>query len=401
MDNQDNNRSELDFLRPLSKRPDLDPDIHFVNNLRNELTQKTRKTKNKWITNFVPFTIGSLAIVTCFALVFLFFNKTVNENEDVNINEPDNHTPIMEENDESLIGEEDIPIAEYESITPVLKMEYGTESGEVGEIQHTPGGSGLGPMSFFVKNNVFYILDNSGKKIIITTKNQHHSTIQLNEDSWLTDIFVDEAENIYVLDASSITVSKYNKGGKLVETYPIDVVSTFILTDVTVNQNNEILVSQHQDRTLNLMTGKYIYAKEKLFSVNRKNEEFGEIILNESGKNQIIKIPFEHSFGGISVHSVKSNQIIFEKTEVSPNTPNIMIEMHMYVIDKNAVELGAVRIPQEKSQYASSQNIRVDHDKIYYLCPEKDGLYIYELTPGKKFEKRLQQQIDSYLKEKS
>jgi hypothetical protein len=399
MDNQDNNQSEFDFLRPLSKRLDLDPDIHFVNNLRNELTQKSLETKGRWITKFVPFTIGSLAIITCFSLVFLFFNNTVNENEDVTVNEPDVKTPIINEKDDKPIAEDDIPMAENESFTPVLKLEYGMEPGEIGEIQHTPGGSGLGPMSFFVKNDVFYILDNSGKKIVITTKNQHISTIQLNKNSWLTDIFVDDEEKIYVLDTLYNTVSKYNQSGNLLETYPIEESTTYILTDVTVNQNNEILVSQLQGRTLNLMTDEYVWAKEKLFSVNRKNEESEEIILNESGKEQKIEILFEHSNGGIVVHSVKSNQIIFQKTEVSPNTPNIMIEMHMYVIDKNGNVLGAVRIPHEKSQYASSHYIRVDHDKIYYLCPEKDGLYIYELTPGKQFEKRLQKQIDTYLNE--
>lgn len=399
MDNQDNKQSAFDFLRLLSKRPDLDPDIHFVNNLRNELTQKSRKTKHRWITKFVPFTIGSLAIITCFSLVFLFFNNTVNENEDVTINEPDENKPIIDEKDDKPIVEDDIPIAENESFTPVLKMEYGTEPEEIGEIQHTPGGSGLGPMSFFVKNDVFYILDNSGKKIVITTKNQHISTIQLNKDSWLTDIFVDDEGNIYVLDTLYNTVSKYNQSGNLLETYPIEESTTFILTDVTVNQNNEILVSQLQGRTLNLMTGEYVWAKEKLLSVNRKNEESEEIILNESGKEQKIEILFEHSNGGIVVHSVKSKQIIFQKTEVSPNTPNIMIEMHMYVIDKNGNVLGAVRIPHEKSQYASSHYIRVDHDKIYYLFPKIDGLYIYQLTPGKKFEKRLQKQIDTYLNE--
>ena len=395
MDNRNNNQNEFDFLRPLSKRPDINPDIHFVNNLRNELTRKSRKPKDRWITKLAPYTIGSLAIVTCFALVFLFFNNTLNEN--VTINKPIDHTPIINEDDKRLLGEDDIPIAEFESITPVLNMEYGTESGQIGVIQHTPGGSGLGPMSFFVKNDLFYILDNSGKKIIITTKDQHLSTIQLNEDSWLTDIFVDDDENIYVLDTSYIrSVSKYNRDGNLIENFPIDASSSFIPTGVSVNDNNNILVYQLSDRTLNLMSGEYEYANEKLFYANRKNEDFGEIILNETGNEQIIDIPFEHSYGGIDILSVKGNQVFFKKIEVSPDTPKIMIEMHMYVVDKKGAELGAVRIPHEKSEYAPTHNIRMDQDKIYYLSPEQDGLYIYLLTPGQKFEKRLQEKIDAY-----
>jgi len=395
MDNRNNNQNEFDFLRPLSKRPDINPDIHFVNNLRNELTRKSRKPKDRWITKLAPYTIGSLAIVTCFALVFLFFNNTLNEN--VTINKPIDHTPIINEDDKRLLGEDDIPIAEFESITPVLNMEYGTESGQIGEIQHTPGGSGLGPMSFFVKNDLFYILDNSGKKIIITTKDQHLSTIQLNEDSWLTDIFVDDDENIYVLDTSYIrSVSKYNRDGNLIENFPVDASSSFIPTGVSVNDNNNILVYQLSDRTLNLMSGEYEYANEKLFYANRKNEDFGEIILNETGNEQIIDIPFEHSYGGIDILSVKGNQVFFKKIEVSPDTPKIMIEMHMYVVDKKGAELGAVRIPHEKSEYAPTHNIRMDQDKIYYLSPEQDGLYIYLLTPGQKFEKRLQEKIDAY-----
>ncbi len=79
LNNQDDNRKSFDFLQSLTERSDIEPDMHFVNNLRNQLTQKS-VARNWWGTKIIPFTVGSLAIVMCIVLVFLFQNNAPNDN---------------------------------------------------------------------------------------------------------------------------------------------------------------------------------------------------------------------------------------------------------------------------------------------------------------------------------
>ena len=76
-----------------------------------------------------------------------------------------------------------------------------------------------------------------------------------------------------------------------------------------------------------------------------------------------------------------------------------MAEMHVYVIDKNGNVLGAVRKPHERAEYYSRNNIRVDDGKIYYLSAELEAVYVYELTPGKTFENRLNERIETFFNE--
>ena len=407
MNNRDNHPSEYEFLRPLLSRPDLDPDEQFVKSVRRELIQKSVKQTN-WKKRIAPFTIGSLAIITLGFLIFLYTNK-LPTGEEMAIatipNAPDGITPIITtEDDVTNKGEDDLSIAEYEKFEAVLEMKYGTDPGEIAMPQIRGGGSELAPESFFVKDNVFYLLDNAGKKVVVTTEDQHLLTIQLDKDSWLIDIFVDEEESIYVLGYSNITsVSKFDKDGELLKIYPINNES-LILTAVSVNLNNEIIVHQSLDKSLNLMTGELVRSTnefgENLFArVFKKDEEAGEIILIESGEERKIHVPFEQSFGGINVNAITSNQIIFEKTEVAAETTVIMAETHVYVIDKNGNVLGAVRMPHERVEYYSRNNIRVDHGKIYYLSAELEAAYVYELTPGKIFEKRLNERIETFFHE--
>ena len=247
-------------------------------------------------------------------------------------NAPDGITPIITtEDDVTNKGEDDLSIAEYEKFEAVLEMKYGADPGEIAMPQIRGGGSELAPESFFVKDNVFYLLDNAGKKVVVTTEDQHLLTIQLDKDSWLIDIFVDEEENIYVLGYSNIkSVSKFDKDGELLKIYPINNES-LILTAVSVNLNNEIIVHQSLDKSLNLMTDEIVRSTkefgENLFArVFKKDEEAGEIILIESGEEREIHVPFEQSFGGINVNAITSNQIIFEKTEVAAETAQLWLK---------------------------------------------------------------------------
>ena len=92
---------------------------------------------------------------------------------------------------------------------------------------------------------------------------------------------------------------------------------------------------------------------------SEKTIQTEEIIIDKAGKEQNITVQFDHSTGGIRILDIRSNQIIFEKTEVA-DTSKIMAEFHVYVIDKEGNILGAVREPYEQSDYYSTHFIRND-----------------------------------------
>ncbi|WHT48775.1 hypothetical protein QNH10_03235 [Sporosarcina thermotolerans] len=261
--------------------------------------------------------------------------------------------------------------------------------------------------SFFVKDGVFYLLDNAARKVMVTTLEGHLFTIQLDDSEdgkWYRDIFVDEDNNIYVLDSSYYKgVSKFSPEGELLEVFPIKA-DMMDPNAVVVNEQNEIIVHDVRPLMENLMTGEIsrplkTYEHDSVTAqIIRKDEQTEIINIKEADIEQKITVPFDHTTGGIRILDIRSNQLIFEKTEVA-DTHKIMAEFHVYVINKEGNVLGAVREPHEQSAYYSTHSLRMQGDKIFYLSAGADSVAIYELIPGERFEKKLQDRIDEFLNE--
>lgn len=377
MKKQHNHPHEYDFLRPLRERPDLDPDPTFINNLRQNMIQtKPRKRGNP----FIPYLAASLAFMT-FSILMVFYI-----------------------NDGTLrpkVGDETAEILDVEEINSILEFNYGTDDGEIGINTNTIGGADSGITSFFVRDHMFYILDNVNHKVIMADRDGHRSSFKVSENSSLKDIYVDEQKNIYLLDYANRVVYKYREDWQLEKSYPIPD-SLKIPVRVTANEKKEIIVEQSQDNFINLETGKKASPKREISEgafVKIVSDQLGRITVYDSGEKQDIDIEFEESFGEMTVHSINAKQIIFTKTEVAADITKIMAETHVYVMDKEGTVLGAVRVPLERMQAAPRHLVRVDQNEIYLLSPEENSLIVYELKPGKQFEKRLQDRIDEYKKD--
>ncbi|CAG9622038.1 hypothetical protein BACCIP111883_02829 [Sutcliffiella rhizosphaerae] len=296
-----------------------------------------------------------------------------------------------------------IKIQSNESIKPLFAIPYGEEKENIGiKERGSEGDTSNGVSSFFVKDGIFYILDNVHKKIIVYG-NGVESIIPLNENTWLEDLYVDKKNNIYVLDFLNREVIQHNSNGDFVKSYKVP--STLeVPTGVTVNDKGEIIVDQAQEITANLSkqeisyTSREINTKGIILSEKKVNESRGLISINEGNKITDIQVPFEESFGGITVNSIGEKEVIYTKTEVASNIPLIMAESHVHLVTKYGYELGAVRIPLEKMYYAPRHLIRVDNNKIYLLSPEKTELVIYELTPGKNYKTTLSNRISEFIK---
>lgn len=294
----------------------------------------------------------------------------------------------------------DLQVNTEESINDLITINYGDKENEVGFKPHgTEGDIGTGVTSFFVRNNVFYFLDNVNKKILITDGKGSISNIELLEDSFLEDIVVDKKENIYILDTRNRVVYKYSNKGHELKKYSIpDTLK--IPTGIELNKNSEIVANQVQDFSINLITAEKLTktrtVDETEINEVKANDKLAKIAFTEHGKKNEVDVSFEESFGGITLNSIRGNQIVFTKTEVAADIPSIMTETHVYVTSKKGEVLGAVRIPLEKMHFAPTNLIRVDNNNIYLLSPEPRQLVVYKLNPGKQFQKKLQQMIDDF-----
>lgn len=394
---KESNEKEMDFLQPLRNRPNKDPDREFINGLQRRLVQSSNRKKPK----AVPVAVGSLALVTGLALVFLFFNVPPQDIPNI--------VDSMEASEEKETPQDRIQIADHELAEVILELPYGEGLDNAGIPQKRAGGSDRTMESFFVKDDVFYLLDNAARKVIVNTSTEHLFTIQLDNSeegewyTWYQDIFVDEADNIYVLDSSKREVNKFSPEGELIEVYPIRA-DMMAPNSITLNEQKEIIVHDVRPMRENLMTGevsrtpKTFEQEDTIVQVFRKDDKTEEIKIDKAGKEQKVTVQFDHSNGGIRVLDLRTNQIIFEKTEVA-DTSKIMAEFHVYVFDREGETLGAVRVPYEQSAFYSTHFLRMINDKIYFLSAGNDSVIIYELIPGKQFEKKLQSRIDEFLNE--
>lgn len=378
MNNRKLNPNDAEFLRPLTERPDLEPNAQFVNDLRRRLRTEANRTSKSG--RLAVFSIAAVTILTAFASLFLLLNVAYERPEDVAKGEPE-APPVVTTPAE--LGPP-MQVEASEQIVELFSVNYGTAEGEIGEpVKSKGGGSDLTPMSFFVKDDVFYILDNAGKKVVVTDGKEHLLTIKLDEDAWLVDVFVDDQNNIYVLDQGQ-AVSKYDQNGKLIDTFAIDR-ETFIDTSMSVNLDGDILVHQSRELTYNLMKNEISpYTKQfgdTITLAERVSETEGQLIITESDRSTHLYIPFEDSYGALEIHDVNSKQIVYEKLEVKDESP-ITAYSHIYVSDKEGNYAGAVRIPAERSTYYAEHRIRMDDNEIFFMSPEEDGVHFYQLKPG-------------------
>ncbi|MCG3086500.1 hypothetical protein [Sporosarcina cyprini] len=268
-----------------------------------------------------------------------------------------------------------------EQIEKLFSIEYGTEDGQIGKPQRKLEGTDLAPMSFFVKENVFYILDNAAKKVVVTDGTETILDLKLH-DAWLKDIFVDDAGTIYVLDERQ-GVLTYDNEGVLVNKLPLQH-DNFIPTSLTVNSKGDIFVHQGGSRTLSVVDNQiepYVKSFGDLTVAPRRvDEKNGKLIVTEKGTETVIPIPFEETYGALTIHDLKANQIIYEKLEVKDESP-ISTVSRIYVTDTKGKEIGSVQVPYEQSIYFAEHPIRVDKQRIYFMSPQEDIVSFYELKP--------------------
>ncbi|OEH94520.1 hypothetical protein [Bacillus solimangrovi] len=296
---------------------------------------------------------------------------------------------------------EGVNVLEVEEMSLLTEFAYGSGSEEVGLIPDGFEKLGKGPNSYFVRKQKIFILDNVNERVVIRDlkSNQTHN-INMDNFRFGQDIYVDNKEDLYILDNGLSVVNQYNKNGELLNTHEIPK-EIKVPTSLTA-KGSEVFVEQAGIVAFSLnnkskkYNGKLLEGSVGIDIIQKKvDEKNGKIKLSGS-KNHEIPVSYDHSFGALDVLSISNNELVYKKTEVAPDVSIIMTETTIEVADFNGKVKGAIRIPIENIDYIPVHMIRVDKNNIYLLSPEKDSLKVFELHPGKKHKKKLKDRVEKY-----
>lgn len=289
-------------------------------------------------------------------------------------------------------------IQDAEMIKEVRRFSHGNGEEQVGfkEIKIEDLYSITGITSFTVKDNIFYLLDNVNKKIMISD-GVKFTNIYLHVENWLEDFDVTDEGEFYILSGQEVL--QLGKNGKLLSKFTIPD-SITVPTEIEVNSKGEIIVHQAQDNSFILEEAKQIKAttffEEQKVNVSVCDDYDVNGKLQVLNNSRIEEIPFKYNYssGGTIVNDINNKQIVVTKTEVAPNTPEILTETHVEVWDRKGNVLGAVRIPLEKMVLPINHWVQVDNGHIYLLSIEENHTVIYELFPGYSYSSILDERIN-------
>ncbi|KPB03764.1 hypothetical protein [Bacillus sp. CHD6a] len=355
------------ILAPIKERPKIEPRPKFVQDLQTKIA--TRKNQKQMIFLKMPIMAIGMVVLLTIVLSLSFVSKL----------QPENSGEILEN---------PFPILEHSQVNLIMEVGYGDQENQVGIDPKGPESNNVS--SFAVYDGTFYILDNFNNKVLIIDAQGNYRTIPIDEAKHLVDILVTNDKEIYVLDSGQKLVYQFSNNGELINTFEI---SVEIPTGLVYMKEYGVTVNQLQGRVELVETGERIPAEDLPYREIRVSEVEGEIWINDNGENIEIEVDFEHFYGGLTFQSITENQVVFTKTEREAEFTTIEPETHVYIVNKHGSTLGAVRIPSENMEISASHLVKTDGNKIYLLSPEASHLAIYELIPGKSFEKLLDDRI--------
>ncbi|MBP2242026.1 hypothetical protein J2Z40_002599 [Cytobacillus eiseniae] len=353
------------LLRPLKERPDLEPSQDFVKELHQQIKLEGNKKRRR--VKMAPL-FAAVAAICILPLVIL---------------------PILIEQEKA----DAFLIEETSTIHLVDTINYGSEEGEIGLYAQ-----GLNPVSSFdIEDGTLYLLDEARAQVVIRTSEGTTRSFPIQKDQNmvgdLEDILVTKDENIYILNALEKFVYQYDSDGVLAKTYDLSTLDLFFPDSLHEADNNEIIVSQNQERFASVKTSTFIEDEHLRFQFKRENRKASQLLLNDGTE---IPLYSDFGIGNLAFLKATEEQIIYMQTVIPPVYSPIS-ETHVIGINKQGATLGSVRIPVEnfidKPQRVENY-IKTDKNELYLLIPEKGHVALYELTLGKTYESLIKEQTE-------
>ncbi|MCM3712356.1 GerMN domain-containing protein [Sporosarcina luteola] len=355
------------LLRPIKDRPDIAPSQEFVNELHTKLRMdgKRRKTRVK----LVPL-LAAAAIIVILPLLILTSQSEKEETHAYTIEESSN-------------------------IELVDTIKYGYGEGEIGFSTQ-----GMNPVSSFdMRHGTLYLLDEEKSQVVIKSGGTTRSFSVQNDQNIigdLNDILVTQDEEIYILNAVEKVVHQYRSDGELTKTYDLSQLDLFFPDSLVEIENNEIIVSQNQEKFVDLKTVSLIEDQELPFQIKQVNRKERIVVLNDESERTELALFSDFTLAYLALQDVKEEQIIYMQTVSLPvMTP--VSETHVFGLDKKGNKIGGVRIPEEnfiEKPLRVENYIATDQNEIYLLIPENEHVALYKVTLGKDYESFIEEQME-------
>ena len=357
------------LLQPIKQRPELEPNRAFVQELHQRIQRE--KTKKKFNLNFYPFfaTASVILIFTIFILSTNFSNEEAGEQGKA------------------------FPVAETSKLTLSDTFAYGNEEGQVG--LYFEGMNDTLPVSvaaFDVKDGTVYLLDEARSQVVIKSAEGETTSFSIQQSGLkpvgLEDMLVSENGDIYILYSERNLVYQFSKNGELIETHLLSGIYSFFPDSLLEVENNQIIVSQRQERFFSLETKEFMNREEIPFQLEQVNRKESTLQIFNEGKLEEITLFSELGLAERAVVDLREEHILYTQT-VKPPVMELISETHVFALDREGSIVGGIRIPEEKFMETPQQLqkfLKTDGDSIFLLIPEKEHVALYEVTLGEKYE---------------
>lgn len=259
----------------------------------------------------------------------------------------------------------------YES-TAVLKLEYGDGNHQVGLIVGVEDFRPTGPLSFAVRGEAIYLLDEVNNQV--KAFNQGGDLIRAVEvDQGASDIAVDARDRLYVLDSTTNQIAQYEVGSLRATHQAVDQP----VTALSVDSKDTVSAKLRNDYSYKVdeWSGKLKRRPSlEAFTCIKVGERAGRVINNSSGKT--INLTTENSLGSVSyLGTDRDGNIFIVIEELLPGDAiNVRKEVRKY--SAAGQQLAAIPVNIDYIAHPEKELILAEDGSVYHLLPLKEHVVI-------------------------
>ena len=269
--------------------------------------------------------------------------------------------------------------AEFQKI---LSIDIGNGEQEVAYSQPIDGVANEGPASFAVnENGDIYILDTLNKKILIYKDLKWSSNIDVSYCDYPRDIVAKE-NKLYILDESNVIYKTDNKGYILSANKLPNNLEAYEIKQISVNNEGNIIANLG-DKEYEIRDDSY-FLKNGASLETKNNGKTMDIIKNG---NVFSSISFAELTGGINIiQDNPSGNTYIEVIDDIPDSPMVLVESTLRMLDKDGNQVAFARIPLEDYYNYPLRFFNITNkDEIYIMALKKDFVEIDKVILGNKY----------------
>lgn len=287
-------------------------------------------------------------------------------------------TPFWNSSAQKLRSEKEDEIASrkfsYETYEPsnILQLEYGSGEKQAGLITGVKDFRPTGPMSFAIKGEIIYILDEVNDRAkAFNRSGDLLRSIEVSEGS--ADIAVDSNDRLYVLDRSANSIAEYEVGSDSPSRYttkqPIDGLSADANDGVSVkmrDSNSYTLTSSNGDMKWRLSSEPYTCIKV--------GDHSGRVTNNSTGRS--FSVITEETFGSISYLGTDRDQRIYVVVEELLPGDTIQVRKQVRKYTASGKQIAEIPVNIEYAAHPEKELILDEDGTVYHLLPRRDYLIV-------------------------